>query len=290
MDIGVNHYEILGLVGVEPSKVSKDEITKAYKLKAKEVHPDKRPHDPINANAMFVQLQNSYELLKDDKARKLFDDHLLRLSKRDSVLKREKVHRQGRPDPKRRKMMSELQEREHSAFSVDPSVKAREEEEERTFRQLQQEIARVAAMHNAKRKPPPSKQDRRGGGSDNDKVLKVSWKKDNVNIGGEEDYTAQRLREIFGKFGPVEGVVLCKKKGSSSALVEMASRDAAVAATRNVLSDCSNRLRVELLQPAAEKNEPKVVSFGEDFENSVLKKMMKLAKLKNMEQNPLYAC
>lgn len=284
-----DHYLVLGLPsGEEGAGLSEQEISKAYRSKARELHPDKRPDDP-NAHADFLKLKNSYEVLKDEKARKLFDD-LLRI-------KREKLHRQGQQDTKRRKMMSDLEERERSAFAVDPIVKAREEEE-RISRQLKQEIARIIAMHSNKKPAAtaPSKKDATargkdsgdGGGSglDKEKVLKVSWEKIGV------DYTAEKLREIFGKFGSVEDVVIKSSKKKGSALVVMASKDAAVAATGNVLGDLSNPLLVVPLQPAsspaifsAEKNEPdgpklsNLVGAGyQNFENSVLEKMKRAAQ------------
>ncbi|KAL8540052.1 hypothetical protein ACS0TY_001590 [Phlomoides rotata] len=287
MDAEVDHYDVLGLPsGEEGSRLSEQEINKAYRSKARELHPDKRPDDP-NAHANFLKLQTSYSVLKDEKARKLFDD-LLRV-------KREKIHRQGQHDSKRRKMMSDLEERERSAFAVDPSTKA-QQEEERIARQLKAEIARIRAMH-AKNKSPgatPFEQDKPArekdsgdsgaNGLDKGKVLKVSWEK----IG--EDYTAQRLREIFEEFGDVEDVVIKSSKKKGSALVVMASKDDAVAATGNVLGNLSNPLLVLPLQPAsspvvstAEKNEPdrpklsNLVGAGyQAFENSVLEKMKKV--------------
>lgn len=225
MDVEVDHYVVLGLPsGEEGARLSEQEINKAYRSKARELHPDKRRDDP-NAHANFLKLQTSYEVLKDEKTRKLFDD-LLRV-------KREKLQRQGQHDSKRRKMMSDLEERERSVFSVDPNMKAREEEE-RISRKLKEEIARIRAMQTNKMSAAttPFKQettargkdsmDGGGNGLDKGKVLKVSWEK----IG--EDYTAQRLREIFENFGAVEDVVIKSSKKKGSALVVMASKDAAV--------------------------------------------------------------
>ncbi|KAH6803518.1 DNAJ heat shock N-terminal domain-containing protein [Perilla frutescens var. frutescens] len=285
MDTEVDHYVVLGLPsGEEGATLSEQDINKAYRWKARELHPDKRPDDP-NAHANFLKLQNSYQVLKDDKARKLFDD-LLRI-------KREKIQRQGHQDSKRRKMMSDLEERERSAFAVDPIVKAREEEE-RISRQLKQEIARIIAMHSNKMAAAtaPSKQDTTDGGDgggnglDKAKVLKVSWEK--IGVG----YTAERLREIFGEFGSIEDVVIKSSKKKGSALVVMSSKDAAIAAaTGNVLGDLSNPLLVVPLQPpavfSAEKYDgPKLSDFvGAEYQNrekSVLEKLLKAAKKQNM--------
>ncbi|KAK6143352.1 hypothetical protein DH2020_023700 [Rehmannia glutinosa] len=287
MDVEADHYAVLGLPsGEEGASLSEQEINKAYRSKARELHPDKRRDDP-NAHADFLKLQNSYEVLKNEKTRKLFDD-LLRV-------KKEKLHRQGQQDSKRRKMMSDLEERERSAFAVDPNIKAREEEES-IFRKLQEEIAKIIAMQTNKMPAAttPFKQDTKVRGKDStdgegialdkEKVLKVSWEK----IG--EDYTAQRLREIFEEFGAVEDVVIKSSRKKGSALVVMASKDAAVAAIGNVLGNLSNPLLVLPLQPAAspvlfsaEKNEddgPKLnnlVGAGHKaFEDSVLDKMMKV--------------
>ncbi|KAL3843338.1 hypothetical protein ACJIZ3_000741 [Penstemon smallii] len=279
----VDHYVFLGLPsGEEGARLSEQEINKAYRSKARELHPDKRPDDP-NAHANFVKLQTSYEVLKNEKARKLFDDLL--------QMKREKLQRQGQQDSKRRKMMSDLEERERSAFSVDPTTIARQEEE-RIYRKLKEEIARIRTMCTNKTAAgtTPSKRDtsekEKGNVLDKAKVLKVSWEK----IG--EDYTAQRLREIFEKFGVVEDVVIKSTKKKGSALVVMASKDAAVTATGNVLGDLSNPLLVLPLLPtsspsvfSAERNEsdgPKmsnVVGVGyQAFEESVLEKLKKAAQ------------
>ncbi|GMN39356.1 hypothetical protein TIFTF001_008585 [Ficus carica] len=50
-------------------------IGKAYRAKAVLLHPNKRPNDP-NAHANFQTLTRSYDVLKDEKARKLYDEGL----------------------------------------------------------------------------------------------------------------------------------------------------------------------------------------------------------------------
>ncbi|KAK4848855.1 hypothetical protein QYF36_018091 [Acer negundo] len=61
-----------------------------------------------------------------------------------------------------------------------------------------------------------------GAGLDKDKVLKVLWEK------AGEDYTAERLRELFSEFGVVSDVVIKSSKKKGSALVAMATKDAVV--------------------------------------------------------------
>ncbi|VVB12493.1 unnamed protein product [Arabis nemorensis] len=103
----VDHYIVLGLPsGEEALKLSEEEIRKAYRLKALDLHPDKRPDDP-HAHEKFRRLKTSYDVLKHEKTRKLFDDSLLRM-------KHEKQHK---IDSKRRKMVSDLKKRKRSAFT-----------------------------------------------------------------------------------------------------------------------------------------------------------------------------
>lgn len=283
MDMNVDHYNVLGLPsGEEGAKLSEKEISKAYRVKALELHPDKRPDDP-QAHANFQKLKTSYEILKDEKARKLFDD-LLRV-------KREQFHRQAQYDVKRRRMVSDLEERERAANAPDPASKA-QEEEERITKKLKEEIARIRAMHANKgasgsRKEAPGTRKESvadgGGGLNKEKVLKVSWEK------GGEDYTAEGLREVFAKFGEVEDVVLKSSRKKGSALVVMASKEAAVAATGNVCGHISNPLLVLPLEPAVVMEFPprsmepepssNLVGAGyQSFEESVLKKLQKAAE------------
>lgn len=291
MDIEIDHYSVLGLPsGEEGAKLSEKEISKAYKWKALELHPDKRLDDP-NAHANFQKLKSSYEILKDEKARKLFDD-LLRV-------KREKQRRELQSDGKRRKMVSDLEERERSAFGPDPAGKARKEEEI-IARKLKEEIARIRAMRANKgtsaTSVPLKKEERSkeagsnsGVSLDKEKMLKVSWEKGGV------DYTAERLREIFLKFGKVEDVLIKSSKKKGSALVVMASKDAAVACTRSACGDLSNPLLVLPLlpaiptefrnthQPVEPDNINNLVGAGyQAFEDSVLEKLKKAAEKRKM--------
>ena len=284
MEPNVDHYTVLGLPsGEEGAKLTEKDINKAYKIKALELHPDKRPDDP-NAASNFQQLRTSYDILKDDKARKLFDD-LLRV-------KRDNERRQSQRDGKRRKLVSDLERREREAFSPDPAAMGKQEED-RIAKQLRDEIARIRAMHGKKVVPNfDSKKENTassaggggGGGVDQEKVLKVSWEK----VG--EDYSADKLKELFSKFGEVEDVVIKGSKKKGSALVVMATKQGAVATIGNVIGNLANPLLVLPLKPAmpadsmgdpksVESDVPsKLVGAGyQAFEDSVLMKLQKAA-------------
>ncbi|WMV23751.1 hypothetical protein MTR67_017136 [Solanum verrucosum] len=205
MDIEVDHYSALDLPsGEEGAKLSEIDISKAYRKKALELHPDKRLDDPINAHLNFQKLKASYDILKDDKKRKLFDEMI-------QLQQQQQQHQQQQEDSKRRKMMS---------FVPDINL-ARLEEEERIAIKLLGEIARIREILLSKKESSEMCVDK-------EKVLKVSWSKS-----GGEDYTCQRLRELFSNFGEVEHVIMgssSKNKKRSYALVEMLSKaDAAKA-------------------------------------------------------------
>ncbi|KAI3920276.1 hypothetical protein MKW92_021533 [Papaver armeniacum] len=134
MEVEIDHYVVLGLSsGEEGGKLITDvEIGKAYRRKALELHPDKCRNDP-NANFKFQRLKSSYEILKDAKTRKQFDD-LLRVKRRKC---------ESQYNSRKRKMMSDLQEREQASLARDSMKKAREEEEKRYAEKLKEEMVRI---------------------------------------------------------------------------------------------------------------------------------------------------
>lgn len=205
MDIEVDHYSALDLPsGEEGAKLSEIDISKAYRKKALELHPDKRLHDPINAHLSFQKLKASYDILKDHKKRKLFDE----------MIQLQQQQQQQQQDSKRRKTMPVP---EH-IFVPDINL-ARLEEEERTAIKLLGEIARIRELLLSKKVSSDMCVDK-------EKVLKVSWSK------SSEDYTCQKLKELFSNFGKVEHVIMSSssKKKKRYALVEMLSKDHAAKA------------------------------------------------------------
>ena len=68
-----NHYQILKVA----NDASEADIRKAFRVKAKEIHPDHNPDDP-SANAKFIALKAAHDLLVDPIARHKYDRELLR--------------------------------------------------------------------------------------------------------------------------------------------------------------------------------------------------------------------
>lgn len=66
-DANRDFYKILQVT----KSANKNEIKKAYRKLAKELHPDKNKDDP-NASEKFSDLSNAYEVLSDEDKRKLY--------------------------------------------------------------------------------------------------------------------------------------------------------------------------------------------------------------------------
>lgn len=65
--------DLYATIGISKG-ASEDEIKKAYRKKAKELHPDRNPDDP-NAEKKFQELTNAYEILSDPKKRQNYDNY-----------------------------------------------------------------------------------------------------------------------------------------------------------------------------------------------------------------------
>ncbi|CAL1362293.1 unnamed protein product [Linum trigynum] len=152
------HYTVLGLPSGELGlRVSSSEIRRAYKRKAFELHPDKRPDDE-NAKQKFQKLQSSYEVLKDDTSRKLYDDRLRLKILLKSKQRRERAsdHDHHRSERKKQKQKQQQQQQDDLAEEIREQAKRRswEQEQQRLATEFSEKIARnvrLLAEHQKKR-------------------------------------------------------------------------------------------------------------------------------------------
>ncbi len=92
-----DYYQLLEI----SRKAGKEEIRKAFRLKAKEIHPDRNPDDP-GANAKFITLKKAHDLLVDPVRRQKYDRALLRSNSNRSRRSSRGTGTTGRAGAKRR--------------------------------------------------------------------------------------------------------------------------------------------------------------------------------------------
>jgi DnaJ homolog subfamily A member 5 len=66
-----DYYELLGV----DRQATEDEIKKAYRRKALELHPDRNYGNVENATKLFAEIQSAYEVLSDPQERAWYDSH-----------------------------------------------------------------------------------------------------------------------------------------------------------------------------------------------------------------------
>ncbi|KAJ4848869.1 hypothetical protein Tsubulata_049161 [Turnera subulata] len=211
----LDHYRVLGLPsGDEGAILTEREISRAYKLKALGLHPDKRPDDP-NALADFQNLRSSYETLMDPVARRRFDDSLRQLKKKMEAEQTRKFM----------KRQDGLKRRSDALYS-NMDAKRRKQEPAAAKEKNETAWSTSGVDHHDD--------------DTHEKILDVSWEKE------KNDYSEEELRKFFFGFGFVRDIYMSGfcSKNKKSATVVMVAADSAVAAARIVAGRLSSPLLV----------------------------------------------
>ncbi|KAL5108408.1 hypothetical protein TcWFU_010016 [Taenia crassiceps] len=201
-EVEIDLYEYLG-VSFESS--AKD-IKRAYKIKAKELHPDKNKSDP-QAKEKFQKLKEYYDILQDPTLK--YD---LRIKARLAAAKRN-----AQLDDERRHLKEVLEAREREAVARRKEA-SRMAERDRVAERIRKdwEASREAAVCAARREHSDATKAvlKTSGGH---VVVSVKWKKQHESLLYDRELLYTCLRE----FGTVLNLVVGKK---CSAVAEFASR------------------------------------------------------------------
>ena len=215
--------DLYKLIEVEDTSTP-EQIKKAYRKRALQLHPDKNPGNK-EASEKFVQLQRALEILSDKAARAAYD--AVRRQKR------EKAKRDEQMDEKRRKQKQDLEMREKKAQDkvnerLDEIRKTKEEDNlQKEIDRLRNESSKLIEQEMEflneqirleKKKANESEATKISSASPASQQLnatariKISWPKSCADQLRED-----LLRHLFEKYGEIEVLVVSKK---TSAIIE----------------------------------------------------------------------
>ncbi|XP_055333617.1 dnaJ homolog subfamily C member 17-like [Paramacrobiotus metropolitanus] len=217
----VKEMDLYSLLGIDENS-TKEAVSKAYRKKALQFHPDKNPDNP-KAAEMFHLLTQALEILTDIPAKAAYD--------RFWKARKAAEERNEKLDSKRRKLIEDLKARESGTTASQKS------ERETSLSQLEREIQRLRKEGSkwVEAEQERLQQDLRRQQSEATQAstrlaepgygIKIRWivpSSDKTNAGITEDY----LLALFSQYGTVNHVIISPKR-SGSAIVEFRTHSAA---------------------------------------------------------------
>jgi DnaJ family protein C protein 17 len=197
-----------------------EQIKKAYRKRALELHPDKNLDNKTEAEKRFIQLKSALEILTDEAARKAYDSVRRQ--------RREKAKRDEQLDGKRRKLKEDLEAREKKArdkFNEHTEVIKKTKEEEELQRQIERlrkegsklveaemEFVSEQVRMDKKRASEAKTSTMTTRTVSGTARLKITWPKSCA-----EELNQELLDHLFSKYGEIDVLVVSKK---TSAIVE----------------------------------------------------------------------
>ena len=202
--------DLYKLLDVEETSTA-EQIKKAYRKKALELHPDKNLGNKEEAETKFIELGKAFEILADKSAKAAYD--AVRKQKR------EKAARDQQLDDKRRKLKEDLERREKEAkgrFEQKTQQLIRTKEEENLKKEidrLREEGSRILAEEMEKINEQIRLDRKRASEAASAKNEPVeSTKPPRFKVKMDSKLDEDRLTSIFSQYGPLECMVIGKKK------------------------------------------------------------------------------
>jgi DnaJ family protein C protein 17 len=220
--------DLYKLFEIEDETCTIEQIKKAYRKRALELHPDKNLGNKEEAEKNFVELGKAFEILADKNARSAYD--AVRRARR------EKAKRDELLDDKRRKLKEQLESREQAARDkaarqTNEMRKNKEEEnlskeierlrkegsklleEEMNF--VNEQIRMENKRHQAPNKNVLKEEKTTFTSSQTSPRIKISW---TIKAeGNQKKLDEDLLRYLFSKYGEIDVLVVSKK---STAILE----------------------------------------------------------------------
>jgi len=177
-------YRILGIESTKDEKI----IKKAYKQKAKELHPDK--NKASNAKEMYIHLKQAYDILIHPEMKAQYDKY-----KDNQKYHEEKVSSQNKV---RRQFGEELLKKEKANQDAGEAEKQHKMTKEEEKRQEGKRMKKEWDEEEEKRKEELKKRKIEKTESKEYTMIKIKWPKSS-----NMTYTADILRILFGKYGEI---------------------------------------------------------------------------------------
>lgn len=246
--------DLYGLLEISES-ATKENVTKAYRKKALQCHPDKHPDNP-KAVEMFHLLTQALEILTDVAARSAYD--------RCRKAKKAAEERNQHLDAKRRKLKEDLEAREGKtqAFFGKPSQPAASEPDKH-MTQLEREIQRLRKEGNkwveAEQERLREELRQQAAGSPSLVAsaaptvgfrLRVQWsvsKNDSTNSGITQEF----LSTLFSQYGNLNYAAISPKR-LGSAVIEFRTKSGA---DKAFLAENGRMFRLSWIADAAPRAE-----------------------------------